>query len=149
MIIICISSKTHFVKREFSLVMRKLIFGVPLPHLRQTGLYSHRRWLEAWNFRFRKTRDGTSYVFTYAKSRFSHDAASRKILTTKRTSPLLFGQKQGVRHTCRMVFVINFFRIFEIIIFLLCCCYVWPSAQCGGYISPSLTAKSIWKSFLK
>ena len=25
-----------------------------------------------------------------------------------------------------------FFRIFEIMIFLLCCCYSIPSARCGG-----------------
>ena len=28
----------------------------------QTGLYSHRRWLEAGNFVYRKKRDGTIYV---------------------------------------------------------------------------------------
>ena len=57
-------------------------------------MYSYRRWLEAWNFRFRKERDGTIYVantkalisfavtaklicffvFAYAKCWFSHDA---------------------------------------------------------------------------
>ena len=61
----------------------------------QTGLYSHRRWLEAGNFGFRKKRDCSIYVakakalisyvvttqlicgfvFAYAKSRFSHDPA--------------------------------------------------------------------------
>ena len=54
----------------------------------QTGLYSHRRWLEACNFGFRKKKDCTIYaaktkalisfcvfVFAYAKSRFSHGAA--------------------------------------------------------------------------
>ena len=61
----------------------------------QTRLYSHRRWLEASNFVFRKKRDCTIYVaktkglisfavtaklicvfvFAYAKGRFSHDAA--------------------------------------------------------------------------
>ena len=61
----------------------------------QTGLYSHRRWLEALNFGFRKKRDCTIYtaktkalisfavtaklicvfVFAYAKSQFPHDAA--------------------------------------------------------------------------
>ena len=63
--------------------------------LTQTGLYSHRRWLEALNFVFRNMRDCTIYVaktkalisfaiiakliyvfvFAYAKIRFSHDAA--------------------------------------------------------------------------
>ena len=33
--------------------------------------------------------------------------------------------------------------------FLLCCCYMLPSAQCRDYTWPMLTAKSIWKSFLK
>ena len=28
----------------------------------QTGLYNHRRWLEAWNPRFRKQRNYTIYV---------------------------------------------------------------------------------------
>ena len=61
----------------------------------QTGLYSHRKWLEAWNFVFRKERDCTVrvakmkalisfavtaklicvFVFAYAKIRFSHVAA--------------------------------------------------------------------------
>ena len=61
----------------------------------QTGLYSHRRWLEACYFGFSKNRDCTIYVaktkalisfvvtaklicvfvFAYAKIRFSHDAA--------------------------------------------------------------------------
>ena len=66
------------------------------PGLTQTRLYSHRRWLEAWNFRFRKKRDCTIcvaktkalisfavtaklicvFVFAYAKKRFSHDEAT-------------------------------------------------------------------------
>ena len=61
----------------------------------QTRLYNHTRWLETGNFEFRKHRDCTIYVaktkalisfavtaklicvfvFVYAKSRFSHDAA--------------------------------------------------------------------------
>ena len=65
------------------------------PGLTQTGLYNHRRWLEASNFGFRKRRDCTIYVektkaliscavtaqlicvfvFAYAKSWFSHDVA--------------------------------------------------------------------------
>ena len=65
------------------------------PCLTQTRLCSHRRWLEAWNFRFRKKRDGTInevktkalirfvvtakliciFVFAYAKCWFSNDAA--------------------------------------------------------------------------
>ena len=64
----------------------------------QTRLYSHRRWIEAWNFGFRKQRDCTIYVaktkalisfaviaklicvfvFTYAKCWFSHEAAHVK-----------------------------------------------------------------------
>ena len=61
----------------------------------QTGLYSHRRWLETWNFGFGKQRNCTIkvvktkalnsfavtaklicvFVFAYAKIRFSHVAA--------------------------------------------------------------------------
>ena len=54
----------------------------------QTGLYCHRRWLEACNFVSRKERDCSICVaktkaqisfavtaFAYAKSMFSHDAA--------------------------------------------------------------------------
>ena len=69
----------------------------------QTGLYSHRRWLETRNFVFRKERDCTIrvaktkalisfavtaklicvFVFAYAKSRFSHDVAHmRKVFAT-------------------------------------------------------------------
>ena len=65
------------------------------PGLTQTGLYSRKRWLEAWNFAFRKRRYCTirvaktkalisfavtaklifAFVFAYAKKRFSHNAA--------------------------------------------------------------------------
>ena len=67
----------------------------------QTGLYSQRRWLEAWNFGLRKQRDCTihvaktkalisfavtaklicAFVFAYAKSRFSPNEA--QLLLTK------------------------------------------------------------------
>ena len=66
----------------------------------QTRLYSHRRWLEAGNFVFRKQRNCTSYgaktkalisfavtaklicvfVFAYAKSRFSQDVAQIRVV---------------------------------------------------------------------
>ena len=69
------------------------LWGFP-PGLTQTRLHSHRRWTGAWNLGFRKKRDCTIYVairkaliscavtaqltctfvFAYAKSRFSHDA---------------------------------------------------------------------------
>ena len=42
-----------------------------------------------------------------------------------------------------MVFGGQFFNCF------LFFCYIWPSTPCGGYISPSLFASIIWKSFLK
>ena len=62
------------------------------PGSTQTRLYNHRRWLDAWNFKFREKMGCTFYVakikaliscavtctafvYTYAKSRFSHDAA--------------------------------------------------------------------------
>ena len=71
-----------------------------LPGSTQTGLCSHRRWLEDRNFGFRKKRDCTifvaktkaliscavttqlicTFVFTYAKSRFSYDMAQLKDL---------------------------------------------------------------------
>ena len=61
----------------------------------QTGLYKHRKWLEAWNFWFKKKSDCTIhvaktkalisfavttklifvFVFAYSNSRFSRDAA--------------------------------------------------------------------------
>ena len=66
----------------------------------QTGLCSYRRWLEAWNFGFRKYGDCSIrvaktkalisfavtaklicvFVFAYAKIRFSHDAAHMLLL---------------------------------------------------------------------
>ena len=69
------------------------------PGLTQTGLYNYRRCLEAYNFGCSKKRDCTIYVartkalisfavtvklicvfvFAYAKSRFSHDAALKII----------------------------------------------------------------------
>ena len=69
----------------------------------QTGLCSHRRWLEACNFGFSKTKDCTIYVaktkalirfpvtaklicvfvFAYAKSRFSQDEAHIYCLSLK------------------------------------------------------------------
>ena len=54
-------------KAHLSLVLRKPVFGVfdLVPHkpgCTGIGLYSHRRWLEAGNFGFRKKRDCTIYV---------------------------------------------------------------------------------------
>ena len=77
--------KTSIESRSFSLVVRKPGFR---PGPTQTGLYSHRRWLEACHFGFRKYRDCTicvaktkaliscavtvqlicAFVFAYAKS---------------------------------------------------------------------------------
>ena len=37
---------------------------------------------------------------------------------------------------------------FGLLVFL-CCCYIWPSAQCRCYILPSWTAIIIWNSFQK
>ena len=74
--------------------MRKPIFGGFRPGPTQTWLYSHRRWLVACNFGFRKERDCTIriaktkaliscavtaqlicvFVFAYAK-KFSYNAA--------------------------------------------------------------------------
>ena len=68
----------------------------------QTGLFSHWRWLEAWNFGFRKQRDCTIqvaktkalisfavtaklicvFVFAYAKIRFSDVAAHMRCQLT-------------------------------------------------------------------
>ena len=73
---------------------RKPVFGVS-DQMNKTGLYSHRRWLEAGNFGFRKNRNCTipvaktkaliscavtaqligAFVFALAKIWFSHDAA--------------------------------------------------------------------------
>ena len=75
--------------------MRKPVFGVSdqVPH--KPGLYNHTRWLEAWNFGYRKKRDcsiGVAktkalisfgltgklicvFVFAYANIRFSHNEA--------------------------------------------------------------------------
>ena len=47
-----------------------------------------------------------------------------------------------------MISVDTFF-VFLDYYFLLCCCYMWPSARCGKDISPFLCANMIWKSFLK
>ena len=71
----------------------------------QTGLYSHRRWLEALNFGFRKQRDCTIrvaktkalisfvdtaklicvFVFAYAKSQFSHNEAHMSLVVLEST----------------------------------------------------------------
>ena len=75
--------------------VRKPVFGVFDQVPTQTRLYSHRRWLETWNFGFGKQRYCTIqvaktkalisfavtaklicvFVFAYAKIRFSHVAA--------------------------------------------------------------------------
>ena len=75
---------------HMSLVVRKPVFGFS-----DQVRHSHRKWLEACNFGFRKKRNCTIrmaktkelisfavtaklicvFVFAYAKSRFSHDAA--------------------------------------------------------------------------
>ena len=71
------------VTRDMSRVMRKPVFVVSAQ-----VRHSHRRWLEAENFGFRKKRDCTftiyvaktkalicAFVFPYTNSRFSHDTA--------------------------------------------------------------------------
>ena len=78
---------------QLSWAWKKFITSGPGPT--QTGLGNHWRWLEAWNFGFRKKRDCTIlvaktktlisfavtaklicvFVFAYAKIRFSHVAA--------------------------------------------------------------------------
>ena len=77
------------------------------PGRTQTGLGSHGKWLEACNFRSWKNRDCTIsvattkaligfavtaklicvFVFAYAKSWFSHDAAHISVLLTARNFP--------------------------------------------------------------
>ena len=91
---VCHSLVFLYCKIDMSRVMRKPTFWFPT-WCKQTRLYSYRRWLEAWNFGFRKYRDCTIYVaktkalisfpvtaklicvfvFTYAKCWFSHDMA--------------------------------------------------------------------------
>ena len=85
-----------------------------------------------------------SLVLSFGRTIFYHSHAFHSAAFL----PLLMVQSShGVQR--RMISVDNFFRIFEIIIFLLCCCYMWPSARCGNYISPFLCVNSIKKSFLK
>ena len=78
---------------KMSLIVRKTGLRGFRPGPTQTGLHSYRRYLEAWNFGFRKKGDCTIrvaktkalisfaviaklicvFVFAYVKSRFSHD----------------------------------------------------------------------------
>ena len=91
---------------KLSLVVRKPVFEVFDQVQQLTGLYNRIRWLEAWNFVFRKSRDFTIcvgktkalisfavtaklicvFVFAYAKIQFSHVAA----LTIKTASAVSF-----------------------------------------------------------
>ena len=59
------------------------------------------------------------------------------------TSSMFVSHFHGVQS--RMISVDNFFVFLRLLFFAL----LLPSAQCGNYISPSLCANSIWKSFLK
>ena len=90
-IVVCCDLSKSYLSHD----VRKPVFGGFRPGPTQTGLYSHRRWLEAWNFELRKQRDCTIqvaktkalisfavtsklicvFVFAYAKIRFSHVAA--------------------------------------------------------------------------
>ena len=56
-------------------------------------------------------------------------------------------KKQWVQ--LRMFLVVNFFDILKLRFFLLCVCYICPSARYGGYTLSMVTADSIWKSFPK
>ena len=80
--------------------MRKLVFRVSDQVRHKPGCARHLRWLEARNFGFRKWRDCSIhiaktkalisfpvtvklicvFVFAYAKSQFSHDAAHISVL---------------------------------------------------------------------
>ena len=80
------SGNYHLTLLGFSLCLRKPTIQVP-PGPTQTGLYSHRRWLEAGNFGFRKYIEELYYpcsenkgadqlrVFAYADFWFSHAVA--------------------------------------------------------------------------
>ena len=68
------------------------------PGQTQTELHSHRRWLETWNFGFKKKRDCTirvavttklicTFVFAYAISRFSHNEAHLSLCQLQRGKP--------------------------------------------------------------
>ena len=77
-----------------SCIMRKPVYGFQLG-LIQTGLYSHKRWVEAYWFGFRKkviilSMQRKLCFFANAERRFSHDAA--KIL-----------------HECPCLFLLEFF----------------------------------------
>ena len=98
------SLKWRWFKQEFSAVLsfcsfeprcEKTDLRGSRPGQTQTRLYNHSRWIEAWNFVYRKQRGCTIcvaktkalisfvvtakliyvFVFVYAKSRFSHDEA--------------------------------------------------------------------------
>ena len=86
---ICICNDNNF---HMSRDVRKPVFGGFRPSPTQIRLRRLRKWLEAWNFVFRKKRDYTIlvaktkalisfavtvFVFAYAKIRFSHVAAHR------------------------------------------------------------------------
>ena len=46
--------------------------------------------------------------------------------------------------------MVNFFIFLKnIFCFVVAICDLVHNVDCGGYISPSLTANNIWKSFLK
>ena len=52
-----------FLVRDYmSLVVRKPVFVISDQVRHKPGLYSHRRWLQAWNFAFRKKRECTIQV---------------------------------------------------------------------------------------
>ena len=85
-------------------------------------------------------------------------STSHKFLDTRNIViiPLIFEQKGLTVEKCIQIkgcnvgwFQWTIFWYFLDYYFLLCCCYMWPSARCGNYISPFLCANSIWKSFLK
>ena len=79
-------------------------------------------------------------------SQSSYSFTCNVLVVFWKTDRIIERVHQGVQP--RMVLVVHFFVFFNYF-FFLSCCYMWPSAQCGDYISFSLPASSSWKSFLK
>ena len=103
--------KTGFLTTRLKYQLRRQKTGLRgiQPGMTKTGLYSHRRWLEACNFVFRKERDCTirirgnrkvicDFVFAYAKILFSHVAAHIRTHYFRHFRPATFGYKQKQKH---------------------------------------------------
>ena len=133
-----------------SLVVRKPVFGVSNQVWHKPG--TAQKMARGLKFRILVV-EGLYYLCSQNKACRSASRVPQSwsgFLFSHRYAKSWFSHNEGNITGCNLGwFQWSIFWYFWDYYFLLCCSYMWPSARCGGYVWPSLSVNSIWKSFLK